>query len=533
MFDLNSSSTQQTDSSSNIQALGARFVSINPAQDSLEFSARSSVYDAEKKIIWAKGVDHIDVANASVRTADGNVYIERRAKMQTLDNTKIITDKYEFFNSTVTIEGRHKFFGSGYYNYIDENDSVEVLAISNIDVDSTETTVGKGKISLVQNFKLSPVYNYFGDIKINTNDSFPYYNGSIQLVHDCDKLKINPISRPFIKFKSFLNPDSLYIPIVDINHENASYAATAITIDSTHIYSSFLSPLGFHNDSPIIKADQMLHFNKISQIYSIAPEQKLLSPEEKGNLVSLNKNFCTIYDQGDVDFGMDYGQIKVNATGELFHNIEQDKITLNVCFGLDFFFSQSLIDIMYNAIQQETGLKPVDMNSASVKYDLVQLSSKDALDKMFSELSSSGVIETVPQELNKTIFFSDVKLVWKQKTESFVSEGPIGIGFIKGKAVNKKMTGIIEMTKKKSGNILNIYIEAAPDKWFFFSYSQNVLRTFSKIDAYNAALTALPDKEKKMEVERNQTPFSFVPSSERIKSKFLFRILQGSEDEEE
>ena len=530
MLDLSSSSGEENDSSS-VEALGALFISIRPGQDSLQFYAQSSSYDATKKLILAKGVKSIKVANASIVTEDGNVYIEKRAKIRTLDNVVIKTDNYEFLNSTVTIEGKNEFFGSTYYNYIDENDSIQILPMAEITVDSLNITYAKGIINEEQNFKLSPVYKYYGDITIHTNDSVPYFKGNVKIEHECNKLKINKIKPQYIKFAANINPDSIYIPITDVNHENAPYVATFITKDSTHIYTSFLSDIKWWSDYPIIKSDQMLHYDKPTRQYRIATAEKLLSPEEKGNLISLNKDFCTVYNQGDIDIGIDYGQLKINSAGEIFHNIEQDKINIDISFGLNFFFSPVCLELMQNAFQQEANLQSVDISSPSIKYNLKQLSSKNAVDNMFNELAAGGLIETIPTELNKTIFFSDVKFVWDKETQSYVSEGPIGIGFINGKPINKKVFGIIELTKKKSGNLMNLYIEAAPNKWFYFNFSRNVLRTYSSIDEYNNTIATLfQDKDNKLEIERGQTPFSFLPSSERIKNRFLFRMMEEEEE---
>ncbi len=530
---LDLSSAKPEEDSTSVEALSARFVSTNPKQDSLEFFARSSSFDAMKKEIWAKGVDSIPVANASIYTSDGNVYIEKKAKIKTLDNTKIKTEKFEFFNATATIEGKFSFFGSGFYNFIDEIDSIQMLAFNDIKVDSAKNVVANGQIAREQKFKLSPVYDYYGKIIINTFDSIPFFNGHFKIVHQCDKLKVNPIAMQYIPMAAFINPDSIYIPITDINHENAPYAATLVTIDSTHVYSAFLNDIKWWSDQPIMKADQMLYYNKTLSQFNLSNPEKLKNPELRGNFVSLNKNYCNIYSQGDIDLGLDYGQMKINAAGELFHAIEQNRMSINLSFGLNFYFHQPSLDAIYNTFQQEPTLQAIDLTSLGVQQQLKQLTNDNVLQGMFSELSSTGAIQTVPNEFAKTLFFSDVKLVWNKETQSYVSEGPIGIGFIGGKPVNKKVTGIIEMTKKKSGNLLNIYIEASPNKWYFFTYSRNVLRTFSSDATYNTTIANLEGKENIMPVERNQTPFSFLTSSERIKSKFLYRIMQGELEEEE
>jgi len=521
------------DSSSAIAASGAQFLSINPKQDSLRFLAQTSTFDATNKIITAKGVSEIAVANSLIIPKDGVVTIKKRAQMQTIDNAKIETENFTFLNSSASIQGKYKLVASGKYNYIDENDSVEIINMNIIEVnDTTKILYAHGKISQLQKFKLSKAFNYFGNVKINTNDSLALFDGNIQLEHSCDKLKINPITRPFYKFKTKINPDSIIIPIVDVNHENAPYVATLITNDSTHIYSSFLNPSGYWSDRPIIKSEGVMFYDKHTHTYSVASSQKLHSPEERGNILMLNKDFCKVYGQGSIDFGVKYGQLKINACGEVFHKIQADKVDINSSYTIDFFFNQQLKDIIYDKFKQAQGLKALDLSLANVKRDFIELAGKQNVDKMYSELGTTGEIKTVPTALNKTFVFSNLKLKWNKETKTFINDGPIGISFIDGKPVNKMVYGYIEFTKKKSGNLLKMYIETDKKTWFFFTFSQNVLKTYSSISEYNDIIRNLKAKDKRMEVARNQKPFSFNLSSERIKNKFLYRV-EPVDDEDE
>ena len=68
------------------------------------------------------------------------------------------------------------------------------------------------------------------------------------------------------------------------------------------------------------------------------------------------------------------------------------------------------------------------------------------------------------------------------------------------------MTGYVEIRKATTGDVINIYIETAPDNWYFITYEDNRLGMESSSDEVNAAVRKkskgeLPDRSKFFVVE--------------------------------
>ena len=84
----------------------------------------------------------------------------------------------------------------------------------------------------------------------------------------------------------------------------------------------------------------------------------------------------------------------------------------------------------------------------------------------------------------QTMVLTDVHLKWNEETESFQSFGKIGIGNIGEKQVNKLVDGHIEMQRKRSGDVLSIYLEAGKDNWFFFNYKRGLMQAYSSNAEY-------------------------------------------------
>src|SRR5690606_26205530 len=92
--------------------------------------------------------------------------------------------------------------------------------------------------------------------------------------------------------------------------------------------------------------------------------------------------------------------------------------------------------------------------------------------KLLNDLKLSGMYK-LPKEMAGGFAFSDLQLRWNQQRRSWRSVGDkVGIAAVADKQVNKRFKGHFEMVKRRSGNMLNIYIEISPREWYFYTYRQ-------------------------------------------------------------
>ena len=84
-----------------------------------------------------------------------------------------------------------------------------------------------------------------------------------------------------------------------------------------------------------------------------------------------------------------------------------------------------------------------------------------------------------------------------------MSYGPIGIGCIGKTQINKFVDGLIEIERKRTGDVLNIYLEFENGKdWYFFNYRNNLMQTISANTEYNTIIQEL--KEDKRTEKKNK-----------------------------
>lgn len=152
-------------------------------------------------------------------------------------------------------------------------------------------------------------------------------------------------------------------------------------------------------------------------------------------------------------------------------------------------------------------------------------------DDLISQLSLAGRFKNIPDEMKHTLVISDIKFKWNPKSRSLVSEGSIGITMMNENQVNKYVDGSIEISRKRSGSIINMYFEVEND-WYYFNYAQNKFQSYSSKKTYNDLLKEAMSKNKNiLKAEDKMPQYAFIISTEKRKKDFLKKI--GADEEKE
>lgn len=516
--------------------VGSRFISVHPKQDTLNFVAPVARYDLKEYIIYAKEVETINVADAIVYPGqDGKITIHQNAKMETLEEAQIVTDNikkhHKIYDATLDITGRLAYSGSGKYDYIDSEEKSQTIVFSLINVDSAYHTYATGAIAEPDSFMLSPEYYYQGKVRLNSQRKYLIFNGAALMVHECDTM-----NRYWLAFEAPINPNNIFIPVEeqpqDINKKNL-YAAMFITKSNPYIYSRFLAKRDKFSDIPIITADGHLNYDEKTRKYIIADKKKIKDNINPGNMLSFHREYCTMFGEGELNFGVDLGQIEMTNYGTISHNIPMNKVLIETVMTLDFFFPENLLKEMGDTVSSASNLKPVKQtNKAYSKYLTHKLGLEESM-KIQSEIQLYGGMKKFPKELEHAIVLNQLTMKWNPVTKSYKSIGLVGVGNIFDIQVNKQVKGYVEVAKKRTGDMLNIYIEINSHNWYFFSYQREVLQAYSSNDEFNDFIEEMKPKKKKLKVSKKEAQYEFYLSSETRKNIFIRKFTSDEVDEED
>lgn len=515
----------------NSEPEGPRYISIAPDQDSLNFVAPMVHYDYKNNLIKADGVKFIEVADARIYPDSGKVTVERDAKMQMLVNARIIANKttkfYRFHSANVTITSHDYYSGIADYDYVDENGKKELIHFKEIKVDSSLQTVATGYIFKSADFYLSPAYLYQGKVSMIASDSLMTYNGSVKIVDNCDKFPSD-----WLYFTARLYPKDIYIPMaeqpVNINREKI-FNGLYMYYDSVHIYPAFMTARKNYSDVPLITANGFLHYDKAQQLFKIGSKAKINDFTLPEDYLSLNSENCKLYGEGKINLGEKLGQLKLNAFGSVNHDINANTTKLDLVLSMDFYIADPMINLMAADIDSAEGLLPVDLTRQIVKKANIAAVGKDEATKLQDELTLFGTIKDLPPQLKHTIVFNQLTLRWNDETNSYQSTGKIGIGSINGIQVNKLVDGYLELQIKRSGDILDVYLDVNPNTYYYFGYTRGVMQTLSSDRQYVETILNMKTRDRKMKVPRNQTSYIYMIATDRKKDMFYRKYLDSKE----
>lgn len=524
----NLSPTQQED----LQLEGPIFTSIHPQQDSLKFVSPKAKYSLIKSTITAHNVKFIRVADATIYPSDEPIVIEKKALMRPIENCKIIannTTRYHtIYNATANIYGRKNYGASGDYDYIDETDKKQKIHFSEVKVDTTIQTYATGKIIEPDNFTLSPRFQYQGDVALSASNENLTFTGAAKMKHECDK-----IGATWVKFSAEISPKEIYIPISDdpksINNEKLEAAVMLPPkADSMLVYSAFLTKPHSVSDVPLLKTGGFLFFDKDENKFKISNREKLTEINMPGNYMHIHNTVCNMYAEGKMNFGADFGQLKIAPIGSIIQDYDKGDADLELIITLKFFFNESSIKRMTELINEAQGLDGVDLGKKTYTKGMKELVGVEKADKWLAQVAL-GNFKKYPEELDELILLSDVKMKWNPPTKSFRSTGKIGIGSIYKKQVNKYLEGNIEIEKKRSGDIFTMYLQIDENTWFYFNYKTGLMQGLSSDRDFNLAISQAKKDKLTLDTKKGEMPYRYYLATEGQKKKFQKRFEEGAE----
>jgi hypothetical protein len=191
--------------------------------------------------------------------------------------------------------------------------------------------------------------------------------------------------------------------------------------------------------------------------------------------------------------------------------------------SLDFFFAENAMKMIHESLAK-TNLAGVDLGKDKYKQALGEMLGIKEADERITEISLYGGMKKLPSELNHTLLLADVAFKWNPVTNSFVSVGDIGIGNMDKNQINKFVKGYIEITKKRSGDIMDIYLELSDNEWYYFNYSRGLMQSISSAPAFNDVITQTKPDKRTQKGEKGEETYRYNISTVKKKKDFIRRM---------
>lgn len=505
---------------------GPEFISIEQDPDSItRFFAGKATYNLNSFTIDVENVKLIKSADAAIFPNNEYVKILRDGGLLTLQNARIIADtlnKFHYiYEAEVDILNRHKYLAKGYINYVDRNKTKQPIYLIRIEVDGNGVTTGFGDLEPTEIFFLSPEYFFTGQISLKADNEFLYFSGGYRINEDCvgqeDK---------WVSFEKFLDPNNIYFDINENSRDLSQQVARfglAYSADSKDFYPLILQSTESPNDDVMIEAKGQINYDTASSSFRVGSgfiDEKGISDD---NFVALNTNRCILEGDGTFDFGLGFTRINITSAGKFRHLVIPDSTYINSAMLMNFHFDQGALNMMIDSLRLVNSVvKNPGEGNFPIFLRKVLGSQRSA--KLVTEISLYGQMEKVPKALEHTLIFSELNMKWDQVSNSFLSEGPIGIGYIAGMPVNKYVNGFVQIEKGRNSSSMNIYLQLNEEQWYFFSYQHGIMQVISSDNAFNDYISLLKPARRVLNPESDTEYYEFVISTRRKVVDFLRKM---------
>ncbi|HPA67239.1 MAG: hypothetical protein KBB29_10185 [Bacteroidales bacterium] len=514
---------------------GSLFYSVKSSEDSLYFFSAKSTYNTATAELNADSVSYIVVADATIMPKDKKIRVNKPNRMLPLSEATIkannLTAYHRFFDADVSIISRNSYSGKGHYYYADENDSLQTIYFTQIKVDSARNTVATGTITEPDSFTLSPQFAFVGQVHLSAPQKLLYFEGGAKPSYQC-----TGTTGQWIKFEALIDPRRVLIPITE-QPKNLNLhpliSGSVISEDSIKVYGGLLRNRKNYDDKPLVNASGYLSFNNNNRRFTIAPLHKLSNPDTSGSSVSLQKDFCMVFSDGLVKLPVNLGQVKLNAAGSTTHKLEGNDLTLDLVLQLNFHFNQKSLEAIALELNQSFALEKVDLSRKLYRKALYQLVDSSELHAAISQLDLFGSFSQIPKGYESTITFSDLKMRWNPLTKSFVSKGKLGIGTIGNIQVNRFVNGYIEIFKRRSGDLMTLYLDFGEDRYYVFTYTKSVMQVSSNNPEFVQPIEQQKSSETRLKVKPGEPGYRYLIGTKKALDQAQQRynqLMSGDED---
>jgi hypothetical protein len=465
-------------------------LSTRPNQDSLKYHTGLTTLDVRDFTMYVSKVPFIRVGDAKIFPDSNKVVVKENADMQVLNRSRITADTVTAYHSIdnciLKVDGRFTLSGSGNYEYIDRKKNKQKFLLSEITINPEHQLVGKSVIPDSINFYVGPKILFKGNALLKSIVKNLEYDGYFLPVH---KL---PLPRTdWFKNSAVVNPDSVYINVQSqlINQIRQTLSVGMnISLDSTHAYTSFFSRKRSASDHELIKVEGTLYYDEKTNEFKMGSLGKLFKNAPKGNLIVFNEAKKNFYTEGRYKIAFDGSKFEIGAAGYANHSYVDTSFNMRLVMLLNFPFPQSALRVMYDSLtdQSLTAELPA-FNGEFLTKALSELVEERNIKKIREEIEDNNAIRLI-NDLEKTIFISDMDVKWNQATRSLVSVGDIGINSFDKYKFERKIKGKMELVKRRSGDDFTLYLQSQQGSWYFFKYQKGIMYVIGSDAEFNKQL---------------------------------------------
>ena len=487
----------------NVPIEDSYFYTTREDLDSLVFNATEAEYDMETLELKVSGIPYIIVADSKITPENGEMLILENSTFGTLHNANIVLDTlnefHEVYDATVTVISRNEFEGEGTYRFINTEEDTFAIQLSNFHLEDFEEgrkgriekhTVATGSVGEEDNLLISPGMYYRGNVKMLAHKPALELDGFVKL-----DLKSIPDYDTWIQYQSSAEQQEIVFKFDESLTSQGKLLSAGLHFkyQDFSLYSTFCYDKEDDQDEDFFKPSGFLSFKADSNEYIIINRDKDLGLSYSGKVFGYDEETRNIRFEGPIHF-IDNSKtraIVASATG--LGNMATNELSFTSFMTMNFKVPSQLFDMMgddFLHVVEEIGAPEAIEDRAGLLYLVSEVIGNRAT-KAYEEKSSLEYVPLVSTSPNlvRPLVFSNVKFKWSEDQKAFYNDGFVGVSNVLRTDLNAKFEGYFEIRKTEGGEVINLFMKASPDSWYFFSMEGDRLLMYSSNQEFNTLVT--------------------------------------------
>lgn len=524
---------------------GAYFVSTHPDQDSLKFRGQRAYFDLPTSVLEVYEIPYIPVADARIDPDSNKVVIESQANMRTLENAEIVADTsneyHRFYDATVDIEGAKRYHGSGKYDYEMRNGNIQTYPFDSIGSRKIESkkflgkevshrTYGSTTINENDSLFMNPKFRFKGDVELQASKKNMFFDGFAKL--DVKKHpNIPKRSTSWFAFDDTIDPNNFVLNYGKPTNPDGDTLFTGFTYDQSSIEGlkgAVMEKNASTSAQPVLKADGIAKYRPNYEEFVFGDKDKIVNGEPHGDILRYSDTDREIHGEGNINLHLNFNPITMTSAGTIEDELDTNVVDLNMLTALHLPIDDELISLMAKNLNSYTyDNKQVDYTTDQFKHALAELTKENKVDKTLEELNKTGAFER-PNNRDETFIFSDLKMTYNPKTQTYQSRGRTGLSFVGEMGIHKHIRGFVEFGKRRTSDFFNIYFESVAGDWYFLTYKNDILQILSSNEKFNKKLSGISPQKRKTKLGKERF-FLYSIATFNDKRSFVKRMRKGGE----
>lgn len=476
------------------------FFSQHPQQEGLKFMAASGEYNLKDNTLRAGGVPYIAVADVYVVPDSGKVAVAADATIRTLRNAKILADSvqqyHKLYAGNIDVLSRMAFKGDALHDYYNAAGDSFKLQFSDFVYGNPQQkkkpvyTYATSSIEEGKTFYIFPKILYRGNILMSAPNEHLNFDGDLKL-----NFTGNPADSDWFSYKKdTLDPSNVRIPIIKPKAADGTLLHTGLHVSAEGgtLYNTFVSKKQAEEDLDLFTVDGLLSYNKEKTEFKIGREARAYEGAYEGNMLLYNEATNTVRFEGKLNLLKPMKSFKLEASGSGDANVDSSRYNLDTFLAFDLDMPTQALEAMAGNLRGNAAgaVDAIDNSDEAILYKLGEFIGDREVRK-YKEQAAVAYVELpkLSKKLQRSLILSDVDLRWSTKQNAWYSVGGISVASSLKNDINARMDGYLELKQDMYGDpVVNLYLQADPYTWYYFSYFENGLTLGSSDDKFNKAV---------------------------------------------